>query len=864
LSLPNKTSPLAESRKHGANVPRLTVLAAAIAGILCNGSALADTSAATDSSTTESSTTEASSPSDSGFSSLEEIVVTTQSRAASSTVEKSASPIDVVTSSELLATGQQNLRDALATLYPSYQNVAGYQGQQGEGVKVAALHGLDPKDTLVLVNGVRRHRTALYLNGEAPTDLDMIPASAVDHIEVLKDGAAAQYGSDAIAGVINIILKKDDQGGSATLGYGQYGSTVGDFPNLFGREGTALFNQGFKLGSDGGFFNVSTSVDVHKATNVYGPYPLTTNIYTKLPDGQPDPRETEYTRYRQIEGQPDVQNYSFAYNAELPINPGVTVYSDATYAHRYSQGWGFYRPEKSPQNYPDVYPNGYIPKFEDVEDDFQPTFGAKGDLAGWKWNASTSYGSDRAKIYTDDSINASLGPEYEDINNFYDGGLISAEWINDLDIARDLPTGLFEKPLNASAGLEFRRESFSVGPGVLTSYEEGTFVWPAGTPNAGIRPNPGASGMSGYSPAVSGSWDRKVEAAYVDLNQALTEKWTVDLAGRYEHYSEFGATESGKLATRYEFVPEFALRGTVSNGFSAPTLQQEHYSQQTGGYVTNPATGQLYQEFSYQAPPTSLTAEAVGATPLKPEHSIDYSVGFVLKPLDRTTLSLDAYQISISNRMIVTPTLQGPTVVDLLRAAGIDNVTSVTYVTNAAHTVTRGADLEFERLDDFESFGRVKWTVASNENVTTIKSLAGIPPVLANSGISWSPAIYSQLTQYYPRNVTSVGANWFIWKVDIDLTERHYTATDYVSSSGPQLNQHSSPAFITYLDVGYNIAENARLSIGANNLFDKRPDQQSASAIKYGSVPTAAPAYVWYSPYGNDGGYYYVRFKYSW
>jgi iron complex outermembrane receptor protein len=355
-----------------------------------------------------------------------------------------------------------------------------------------------------------------------------------------------------------------------------------------------------------------------------------------------------------------------------------------------------------------------------------------------------------------------------------------------------------------------------------------------------------------------------VEAAYVDLNQALTEKWTVDLAGRYEHYSEFGATESGKLATRYEFVPEFALRGTVSNGFSAPTLQQEHYSQQTGGYVTNPATGQLYQEFSYQAPPTSLTAEAVGATPLKPEHSIDYSVGFVLKPLDRTTLSLDAYQISISNRMIVTPTLQGPTVVDLLRAAGIDNVTSVTYVTNAAHTVTRGADLDFERLDDFESFGRVKWTVASNENVTTIKSLAGIPPVLANSGISWSPAIYSQLTQYYPRNVTSVGANWFIWKVDIDLTERHYTATDYVSSSGPQLNQHSSPAFITYLDVGYNIAENARLSIGANNLFDKRPDQQSASAIKYGSVPTAAPAYVWYSPYGNDGGYYYVRFKYSW
>jgi iron complex outermembrane receptor protein len=857
LSRYKKALSSAATGSHGITSPRLTLLAAAIGGLLSNGAVLADVSTAS----------EASSPSSSDNSpqSLEEIVVTTASRATSSTVEKSSSPIDVVTSSELLATGQENLRDALATLYPSYQNVAGYQGQQGEGVKVAALHGLDPKDTLVLVNGIRRHRTALYLNGEAPTDLDMIPASAVDHIEILKDGAAAQYGSDAIAGVINIILKKDDHGGSATLGYGQYGSSVGDFANLRGREGTALFNQGFKLGSDGGFFNVSTSVDVHKATNVYGPYPLSTSIYTPLADKQPDPRETDYTRYRQIEGQPDVQNYSFAYNAELPINPGVTLYSDATYAHRYSQGWGFYRPEKSPQNYPDVYPNGYIPKFEDVEDDFQPTVGVKGDnLLGWNWNLSTSYGSDRAKIYTDDSINASLGPQYEDVNNFYDGGLISAEWITDFDLSRDLPTGLFAKPLTVSGGLEFRRESFSVIPGVPASYEEGTFVWPAGTPNAGVRPNPGASGMAGYSPQVSGQWDRKVEAAYVDLNQPFTEKWTVDLAGRYEHYSEFGATESGKFSTRYEFVPEFAVRGTVSNGFSAPTLQQEHYSQIGGGYVTNPTTGQLYQEFSYQAPPTSVTAEAVGATPLKPEHSIDYSVGFVLKPLERTTLSLDAYQISISNRMIVTPTLQGPTVVGLLEAAGIPNVNSVTYVTNAAHTVTRGLDLDFERLDDFDSFGRVKWTVASNENVTTIKSLAGIPPVLANSGISWSPAIYSQLTQYYPRNVTSFGADWFIANLSVNLTERHYTATDYVSPSGPQLNQHSSPAFITYLDVGYNITDKARLSAGANNLFDKRPDQQGASAIKFGSVPTAAPAYVWYSPYGNDGGYYYIRFKYSW
>jgi iron complex outermembrane recepter protein len=825
---------------------------AAFAGAGADAAALPAAEAGADSSTQENKAEN-----------LEQVVITTASRAAATTVEKSASPIDVITSSELLRTGQENLRDALATLYPAYSNIAGYQGQQGEGVKVATLHGLDPKDLLVLVDGKRRHKTALYLNGESPTDLDMIPASAVDHIEILKDGAAAQYGSDAIAGVINIILKRDDHGGSVTAGYGQYGSTVGDFGGLQGREGVGLYNQGFKLGDNGGFFNLSTSVDVHKATNVYGPYPSSSPIYAPLPDGQPDPRETSLSRFRQIEGQPDQQTYGLAFNAELPLDSDLTLYANSTYAHRYSQGWGFFRTARSPQTFTAVYPDGFMPEFEDVEDDFQPTLGAKGAALGWNWDLSTSYGSDRAKVYTDDSLNGSLGPTDENINNFYDGGEIEAEWITDLDLNHEFSTGL-DKPLIASAGAEYRRETFSVSPGSYDSYAEGTYVWPAGTLNAGTRPNPGASGMSGFSPQVSGSWDRTVDAVYVDLNQPITSHWTVDIAGRYEHYSEFGATESGKFATRYEFNDAFAIRGTVSNGFSAPTLQQEHYSQVTGGYTTDPTSGLLTQQFTDLATPTSAVARALGATALHPEHSTNYSVGFVLKPVEHTNVTLDAYDIDIRNRIIITPTLQGTVVEDLLHAANIENVTSATYFTNAAHTDTKGFDFQFDRIDDFNAAGQFRWTLSSNQQVTTIKSLAGIPPVLANSGIEWSPAIYSELTQYYPRNITTAGVSWFIGKFSIDFKERHYTATDYVSPSGPQLNQHSSPAFIAYLDAGYSITDNARFSIGANNLFNKRPDQETASAIKYGSVPTARPAYIWYSPYGNDGGYYYARFKYSW
>ncbi len=838
----------------------MSTVAAAVGGLLCGRVALAQTPPA------PPVIADASASSEAGLPSLQQVVVTTTaSRATSSTVEKSASPIVVVTSTALLRTGQQNLRDALADIYPSYSNLAGYQGQQGEGVKVATLDGLDPKDVLVLVNGKRRHKTALYLNGEAPVDLDLIPVSAVDHIEILKDGAAAQYGSDAIAGVINIILKKDDEGGSATVGYGQYGSSVGTFTNLKGRGGVGQFDQGFKLGDGGGFLNVSGSVDVHKATNVYGPYPLSSRIYPLQSDGEPSALETSLSRYRQIEGQPAVQDYDLGYNAELPIGSDVTLYSFSTLAYRYSQGWGFFRTAISPQTYPDVYPNGFMPEFESAEYDYQPVVGLKGDeLLGWKWDLSSTYGVDNGKIYTDDSLNASLGPAYEDIHDFYDGRVVEAEWINDFDVNRDVETGLFANPLTISAGLEYRRETFSVDPGQWASYADGTFVWPAGTLNAGIAPNPGASGMDGYSPQISGSWSRDVQAVYVDINQALTDAWNVDLAGRYERYSDFGGVPSGKLATRYQISPAVAIRGTASNGFSAPTLQQEHYALSTGGYTTDPTTGLLTQEFTDLAPPTSAIATALGATALRPEHSTNFSLGLVITPVEGTTATVDGYIIDIRNRIIETPTLEGSTVVGLLQAAGFSNVTEAEFFTNAAHTVTRGGDLSIVHLDDFGELGRVKWTLASTENVTSVVSLAGIPPALANSGIAWSSSIYSELTQYYPKNVTSLSGHWIVGKVDLDLVEKHFSSTNYVSPSGSELDQHSSPAFITDLDVGYSLTAAARLSIGATNFFNKRPNEQTPSAIKYGSVPSAYPVYVWYAPYGNDGGYYYARFEYSW
>ena len=393
-----------------------------------------------------------------------ETVVVTGSRAESRTVAQSLAPIDVISADDLARSGKQNLRDALAAQVPSYTNDAGFTGATGIAVKSATLRGLGGNSVLVLVNGKRRHNTAQIFhqssstsNGQSPVDLDLIPVSAVDHIEVLRDGAAALYGSDAIAGVINIILKSNKSGGQASAIYGQYGERVGHKGN-FGATGQTLFNQGFELPNDG-FFNVSGDVKIQETSNVAGAVPDRTKIYSG-----DDPREFSESRNRQIMGQPRAQTYNFAYNAELPLNDALDFYSFTTFSHRDSTGFGTYRTANSAQNIPEIYPDGFLPKFRSVEDDYQSVFGLKGkDVLGWDWDASTSYGRNDVHYHNDDSLNASFGPASPtDIDN---GEAIFSQWTNNLDITRSFDTGWFDSPLHVASGLEYRIDSYQIRKG---------------------------------------------------------------------------------------------------------------------------------------------------------------------------------------------------------------------------------------------------------------------------------------------------------------------------------------------------------------------------------------------------------------
>jgi len=825
--------------------PRLSLLSAGILGLCASHPAWAE---------------------EPGTPSLDTVVVT-GARDGGRTVAKSLAPIDVISADELARSGKQNLRDALAEAVPSYTNAAGFTGGTGLSVKSAALRGLGGNHVLVLVNGKRRHTTSLIFvqtaataSGQSPADLDLIPIAAVDHIEVLRDGAAAQYGSDAIAGVINIILKKNSSGGSGSALYGQYNKRVGGQGN-FGARGQASVNQGFELPNDG-FFSLSADLGIQDNSNVAGAVPDSTRIYFPV-NGQADPRETGDSRYRQIMGQPRSQTYNLGYNMELPLNADYTLYSFATASHRYSESWGTYRTANSPQNIASVYPNGFSPRFVVEEDDFQTVFGVRNDdLLGWKWDLSTSFGQDNANIRNEQSLNPSYGPDSP--RNMDGGNLIANQWTNNLDLTRAFDTGLFAKPLNVSTGLEFRREGFEIEKGELASYGDGGYVFPAGSPLAGQRPNPGAPGLTGFTPADAHNYSRTNTAGYLDFSQSLTDKWDASLAGRLEHYNDFGNTASGKFSTRYAFTPKFAVRGTVSNGFRAPSLQQEYYSSSLTAWRTNTLTGNLEQNVTRYVTVNDAAGQALGAKDLKPEKSMNYSVGFVATPTDNLDVTVDLYQIDINNRILQTSNLQGTAVSNLLSSKGLNPNQIVSYFGNLADTRTRGIDLVADYRYDFGRYGKVKWTLLSNQSLQTVRKVKE-PAALAGTGVTTlGRDKIGNLTSAYPKNVTSLNTAWQLGDFDVNLKETHYSGVVGRNQVSASRDEKIDPAFITNLSVGYYLTDSVKLTVGGENIFGRRPQQLNAEAKKYYFSPTDDPTYSWYSPYGLEGAYYFAKVDVTW
>ncbi len=771
--------------------------------------------------------------------------IQTGTRQLGRTKQDSPAPIDVITAAQLAATGQQNVFDALNTLLPSFD--LPQQGFDTAGlVRSARLRGLSPDDTLVLIDGKRRHVSANInadigpVGGSDPVDFDMIPISLVDHIEVLRDGAAAQYGSDAIAGVVNIILKHADHGGAA---YAQEGATYvqdGFTNNIGGNWSTSLFGHGF--------FDVAADYRYHDHTARDGTYPSEAVTGTDLAIPFNVPNKTGVS---QIEGDPRYNLANVGYNMAYNLLPDVTFYSFATYGYRHAEAFENYRDPNTSGTYQPtaitpstpfgnltafgLYPNGFEPLEASNEDDYAGTIGVKGAVGDWSYDLSETYGGDVVNLSTIASINTDFLHTFGySPTSFHAGEYNDAESTANLDITRSVDVPVLPTPLNIAFGGEFRHDAYQLNPGDFASQFGG-----------------GSQAYPGFTNVDAGYYHRNNESGYIDLATHLLPHWQVDVAGRFEHYSDVGDTETGKFTTRYDFTSWFALRGTISNGFRAPTLAQEGFA----------AVNVAPTNASGQFPVDSAAARALGSIPLKPERSQNYEVGLVTKPLDRMNIAVDLYQIDIRDQIVDSGLISGPNALEAFALSGALPPTCTSpnsgcdlfaqFFTNGVNTKTRGVDITVDYLTNLGPDSNIAWLAAANFNDVELTRV--------RASAQFTPDVLSEITTDTPKNKIILQAIYKTGPLSVlGRVTRYGTATEVLtdgdSGGAPFTANRNRPAYIGDVAISYDILPGVTLTVGANNFTDKYAAHTTALSRYHN-----ADEYIPSSPFGLDGGFYYAR-----
>ncbi|MDE4537531.1 TonB-dependent receptor [Pseudomonas sp. ITEM 17296] len=779
---------------------------------------------------------------------LDTVIVTGSRGSEVRTVTSSPAPIDVIDSKQLEQTGESSLRGALQKTLPSFSQRP--SGSSNDSIaRPYSLRGLNGSNVLVLVNGKRRHNSAVInldstaAYGTNPVDLDMIPISAIDHVEVLRDGASAQYGSDAIAGVINIILKQRDNGGSASTQYGQYYED-GDGGNL-----RQTLNQGLALGDNGGFINYA--LDAKSVQTATRSRAATGNLYFAG-----DPRNDTADREVQKNGLPKIKAINLSYNAELPVSDALTLYSFSTFSKRDARGGQNYRRPNSTNIIPEIYPDGTAPFYTLEETDYQAAAGGKGEFAEWHWDLSSTFGRDKGQAGADETLNASLGPtsptRFDTYTNTFD------QWTNNLDLTRAFEVGL-AKPLQVSWGLEHRHERYKTESDDPLSYINGGYFYPSG-PLAGQPAAVGAQGAITLTPEDEGQLSRNSYASYLDLGLNPTEKLWLGVAARFEKYDDSsGNTRSGKFSARYDFTPTFALRGTLSNGFRAPSLSQSVYAQTANQYTTVDGVAQFVEAKTVRV--DSPLAKALGAEDLSPEKSRNISLGLTWQPLPQASVTLDAYQIEIRDRIALTGFLYGNGVDQQLVANGYKPGYRVKYFTNAADTTTRGVDLVADYRVDYGRFGRVKYGLGVNYNKTIIDDIKQTPASLRAAGNNLE--LFDRVAQGYltvanPKTKLMLSANWQIERFTINAGLTRYDKV-IARDANPDYDVTYGAKWLTDLEVAYALTDHFDVAVGANNLFDVRADNNGYPAGDTNGFPKFGAI----SPFDPYGGFWYTRIAYN-
>lgn len=758
-------------------------------------------------------------------------IVVTGTRSLKRSKTDSLQPIDVISAAELTErTGSSELGTALAKIIPSINFPRPTVVDGTELVRPVQLKGLSPDQVLVLVNGKRRH-TGAFINlggtigrGSAPTDLNAIPISAISRIEVLREGASARYGSDAIAGVVNIILKSDPKTGDAGIRYGIYDKGDGEQKQSYVSGGTQLGNYGYAI--------FSGEWQDNEATNRAG-------LDLR------DPNATTYGQRTFRFGDPKSDEVKASVNAGFDLSDTVELYGFSTYSHRNAETAGFYRLSNASNNVPALFPNGYLPLIRGQLDDFSAVAGLRGEVADWRYDVSANYGLNQYDVNTK-TINVDL---YKDTgstpNSFHNGQLKNTQAVYNIDLSKEFEISAFASPLNVAFGAQYLNQQYQIKAGNPASYYKS-----------------GSSGLSGFRQADAGKWTRDSYAGYLDLETDITQKLSASTAYRYEKYDDFGDTNNASLSLRYKLLPQVAVRGSVSTGFRAPSLAQQYFTQ-TSSQLVN---GQFVEAGTF--PSSSQVAQLLGAEDLKAEKSKNYSLGLVFTPTKNLYVTLDAYQIDIDDRISLSSNINAssPAVRAYLVSKGITdtNFSTVRFFNNASNTRTRGVDLVANYQWQNLPYGELTTSLAYNFNRNKVTDVDKNPEILNALGVNLTRLDrreqYGLLAGSTPEHKFSLANDYKIGNFGINTNITRYGSFETYSNSGAASDQKFSAKWLLDLALTYQL-NNWKFTVGGDNITNVYPDKDVYDINK----PTGGSLqYSQFSPFGFNGAFYYGKINYKW
>jgi len=795
---------------------------------------------------------------------LAPVNVVTGSHARHTTAEELPVPVDIVTAETIEQQGTTETSQILQQVSPSINFPRNSVTDADDIVRPFTMRGMSPDHTLVLLNGVRYHRTALIHTfafgmaaGSTGVDLNTLPSSAIGRMEVLRDGASSQYGSDAIAGVVNVVLK-EDFAPYLTADYGQYNTA--DFPTD-GRIVNVNAGYGLKLGR--GTLGLFGEYRYREPTNRAYADP-----FDQINPGDADSVNSQNGQVVVKNNPVPMPNYHWGdgsskdglgyLNFHVPVNQSgkSEVYAFGGFSNRVGTGTGYRRTGNDSRNWPEIYPLGFLPAFHPTVKDISAAAGLRGQAGTWNYDVGGSFGRNQFRYDIDHSLNVSLGPCLDvacspagipNQTSFYDGTLSGNESSINATASREINLGL-PKPVNLAIGASFRYETFKIEAGEPASYIDGGHADRNGDP----APT-GSQVFGGFRPDNVVDENRNNAGAFADMETNLTEKLLLGVAGRYEHYSDFGSSLTGKLAARYQLTKPLAIRAAVSNGFRAPSLAQEFYS--SGGTTTfqlDTVTGQK-EAIDYRILRTnSPIAATLGAKPLRDETSINVSGGFVFAPTAaKFSMTVDGYYIKLQHRIVLSGLLQGPVVETLFVNIGEPTLKGAQYFSNGLETSSSGVDVTADYRIPMGG-SNLEFNAGFNYGKNTILHEDPLPHPLSDSGLTLLDS------------VTRVGIQHErpAWRATLEssLTHGPFRVLGRLSGYGPfssvnlslfKYDSYSTRVlFDTELAYRFKVVE---LAVGARNLFDTYPTKSSLDN-SFSTFPWPGG-----SPFGYNGRFIYTR-----